>query len=132
MKARETLPQMPWIETVDNERLAICVDTNLYSLEALFRVCYSFTDRCYLYLEPHEPSGCVRVRFSQKTDSSDLVEIAGQFCNELINQRVRADIAAETRPIRELIVAQAFAESGLIDRSLSEADYVEDPKRITQ
>jgi His-Xaa-Ser system protein HxsD len=132
MNTTDAQKQMSWIERVDNGCLAICVDTNLYSLESLFRVCYRFTDRCYLYLESSGPKGYVRVRLSRKSDGSDLAEIAGEFGNELINQKVRADVAAETRPIRELIVAQAFAESGVIDMSLSEADYVEDPKNITQ
>jgi hypothetical protein len=33
--------------------------------------------------------------------------------------------------IRELIVAQAFAEADIVDRSFSEGSNVEDPKGIT-
>ena len=86
------------------------VDTTLYTSDALFRACYTFTDRCYLYLKqlsPHE----VLVEFRRSSTSPALVDVVGAFANELIDQRVRADIARETRAIRERIVAQAFAEA---------------------
>jgi len=124
--------RISWTEDITDESLSICVDKAVYSVEALFRVCYGFTDRCYLYLQPADPVSVIRVRFSKKTSDSDLSLMAGEFSNELINQKVRMDVAAETRAIRELIVAQAFAESSLLDTSLSEADYLDDPKGIAQ
>jgi len=124
--------RISWIEDLTPDSLSICVDTALYSREALFRVCYSFTDKCYLYLQTAAPASVIRVRFSKKTSQADLALTAGEFCNELINQKVRMDVAAETHAIRELIVAQAFAESSLLDTSLSEADYLADPKGIAQ
>ena len=119
-----------WIEEHGDGRLSICVDTAVYSLEALFRVCYIFTDKCYLYLEVAEPSSVIRVKFSEKTSGASWDVIAGEFSNELINQRVRMDVAIETRAIRELIVAQAFVESSVVDTSLSESSYLSDPKGI--
>jgi His-Xaa-Ser system protein HxsD len=47
---------------------------------------------------------------------ASLTRIAGEFGNELISQRIRLDLAEETRPVRELIVAQAFAEADLSAR----------------
>jgi His-Xaa-Ser system protein HxsD len=121
-----------WIEELTDGSLSFCVDTAVYSLEALFRVCYIFTDKCYLYLEVAEPASVIRVNFSQKTSKANLEVIAGEFSNELINQRVRMDVATETRAIRELIVAQAFAESSVVDTSLSDSSYLDDPKGIAQ
>jgi His-Xaa-Ser system protein HxsD len=122
----------PWInhETSDTA-ISIVVDINLYSLEVLFRTCYLFTDRCYLFLSPGDSPGRIAVRFKLKAQHEDLANCVGEFMNELINQRVRLDIAKETRPIRELIVAQAFAEADLLDNSECEASYVEDPRRIS-
>jgi His-Xaa-Ser system protein HxsD len=122
--------RMPWVEEVTDEGLCVRVDTAVYSLEALFRVCYAFTDRCYLFLRPEEGSPVIKVMFAGKAPGGDLPSLAGEFSNELINQRVRLQIASETKAIRELIVAQAFAEADLLDRSLSESGYVEDPKGI--
>src|SRR5229473_7847346 len=99
------------IEELTDESLTVCVDTTIYSVEALFRTCYSFTDRCYIFLRPADPKSVIEVRFSKKSSESNLALIAGEFSNELVNQRVRMDVAGETRAVRELIVAQAFAES---------------------
>lgn len=127
-----TQERFSWLQEVTDESLCVCVDTAVYSLEALFRVCYAFTDRCYLFLQPEEGSQVIRVRFTRKAADSDMPLLAGEFANELINQRVRSLIASETRAVRELIVAQAFAEADLLDRSLQESDYVDDPRGIAR
>jgi His-Xaa-Ser system protein HxsD len=92
--------------------LLLTVDTKLYSEEALFRTCYVFTDRCYLLLKPDGDNRVV-VEFRKRRQSADLHVLIGEFANELIDQRVRADLSRDTRAIRELIVAQAFAEADL-------------------
>jgi len=123
--------QYSWIEHLSDQSLRLCVNLDLYPLEVLFRVCYWFTDRCYLFLSS-EHSSSVTVHFAKKTIEADLSTIAGEFSNELINQRVRFDIAAETRSIRDLIVAQAFTEADLLDRAETNADYHHDPRGIAE
>jgi His-Xaa-Ser system protein HxsD len=123
-------PQLSWVRDVTDESLVVAVNTDLYSREALFRVCYLFTDRCYLFLTQEEGAPVIQVRFTRKGPDTDLNRMAGEFSNELINQKVRLDIAAETKTIRELIVAQAFAEADLLDGDDSEASYIEDPRGI--
>jgi His-Xaa-Ser system protein HxsD len=127
-----TSTRLSWVEESADDSLCICLDLTVYPLEVLFRVCYAFTDRCYLFLTHGEPSSSVKVQFARKSPDCELEKVAGEFSNELINQKVRLDIAAETKPIRELIVAQAFAEADLLDRSISEADYREDPRGIAK
>jgi His-Xaa-Ser system protein HxsD len=130
---RETLPTpdgMSWLEDVTDESLFVSVDTEVYTTDALFKACYAFTDRCYLFLSPSENPRVIKVRFAPKEPGCDLAATAGEFCNELIDQRVRQQIATETGAIRELIVAQAFAEADLIDRSLPESSYLDDPREI--
>jgi His-Xaa-Ser system protein HxsD len=89
------------------------INTKLYGRDALFQTCYKFTDRCYLFLRQVDPD-VVEVEFTARTNSADLGQITGEFANELIDQRLRADIARETRTIREAIVTQAFTEGGFI------------------
>ena len=119
-----------WTKHVSDKTLIIEIDTAIYSLEALFRVCYAFTDRCYLFLEPATKDTSLVVRITGKKPDYDLDTVAGEFSNALIDERVRRDVAIETMSIRELIVAQAFAEVDILDRSLAEASYAEDPKGI--
>lgn len=125
-----TTANATWIHESSEGTVSIFVDIKVYSLEVLFRTCYAFTDRCYLFLEPSDDPQIIGVRFAIKSSEGALSTIAAEFSNELLNQRVRLDIANETRSIRELIVAQAFAEADLLDRSDSEASYVDDPRGI--
>lgn len=125
-------PQLSWVQDVSDDSLVMAVDSDLYSREALFRVCYLFTDMCYLFLMQEENSPVIQVRFTRKSTDVDLKKLAGEFSNELINQKVRLDVAAETKAIRELIVAQAFAEADLFDRGESEASYLDDPRGIAR
>lgn len=123
-------PQLSWVQAVADDSLVVAVNSDLYSREALFRVCYLFTDRCYLFLVQDENSPVIQVRFTRQRPDTDLNEMAGEFSNELINQKVRLDIAAETKAIRELIVAQAFAEADLLGGGDSEAGYLDDPRGV--
>jgi His-Xaa-Ser system protein HxsD len=125
-----TAANATWIHQSSEKALSIFVDTKIYTLEVLFRTCYAFTDRCYLFLEPSDDPQIIGVRFASKNSDGTLSTTAAEFSNELVNQRVRLDIANETRSIKELIVAQAFAEADLLDRSDSEASYVDDPRGI--
>ena len=86
------------------------VDVNIYGPEALYRACYLFTDRCYLFLSQDEPTK-ISVEFRPKPHSAALPDVVGAFANELINQRLRADLTRETKAIRELIVGEAFGEA---------------------
>ena len=94
------------------------VDSALYSESVVFRVCHLFTDRGSLSLERADGSR-LRVRMEPRP-GVDPEQAIREFNNELINERVRADVAAETRQIRELIVAQAFAEADTSRASQSE------------
>jgi His-Xaa-Ser system protein HxsD len=95
-----------------NDCVRIPVDTDLYSLEALFRACYKFTDRCYLFLE-RSTDHTVVVEIRSRHDGVDLGEVTGAFGNELIDQRLRADLTRSTHEMRDLIVRQAFVEADL-------------------
>jgi His-Xaa-Ser system protein HxsD len=90
----------------------LTVDLPLYGHEGLFRACYAFTDRCFMFLREAGPSK-VTVIFRKRQSPKTLDALIEEFANELINQKLRAQLAAETKTVRELIVAQAFAESDL-------------------
>jgi His-Xaa-Ser system protein HxsD len=125
-------PRLSWVQDVSADSLVVAVDSGLYAHEALFRVCYLFTDRCYLFLSHEEGSPIIQVRFTRKCPETDLNQLAGEFSNELINQKVRLDVAAETKAIRELIVAQAFAEADLFGEGESEASYLDDHRGVAR
>ena len=87
------------------------VETSIFSLDVVTRAAYLFTDRYYVLVEK-SGDAAVRVSFRPKLGTAPL-DILGAFSNELLDQRLRATIAEETRTIRDLIVAQAFVEADL-------------------
>jgi His-Xaa-Ser system protein HxsD len=100
---------LDWTERSD-DGLILTVDTSVYREEAVFRACYTFTDRCYLFVE-RAGAGRLKIRFRKRDPLVSLDRVAGEFGNELINQRIRVTLAEETRSIRELIVSKAFADA---------------------
>lgn len=111
--------------------LAFEVDTTIYELDAVLRVAYQFTDRCYLFIARDEKDPRrLTVYMGAKSADADPAALAGDFSNALIDQQLRAVLAREAGPLRELIVAQAFAEGNLLDPQRDEGDYREDPHGI--
>src|SRR5437762_8668082 len=96
--------ELKWIERSDDSA-TLRIDRLAYSDEAIFRTCYVFTDRCFLFIDCDGPDHFT-VRLRRRQIDADLVLVAGEFGNELINQRVRIGLAKETEDIRRLIVAQ--------------------------
>ncbi len=119
--------------------LRLTVPIDVYGMDAIFRSCYWLTNRCYVYLAPPE-GDLIEVTLVAKEGGVALTDrLAWNFLNDLVDQRLRIDVNRETRPIREMIVAQAFAETDLIDdrgRIISEASeahqsrHDDDPEEI--
>ena|SRR2546427_4406729 len=101
---------------IDGDTLRVELNLALYPLSVIFKACYLFTDRTYVYLCSSPPNQ-VHVYLKAKLKDHDLRALAGDFLNELVNQRLRFDITSETGKIRELLVAQAFAEGFVTDPS---------------
>lgn len=118
---------------VFQNRVALEIDTSLFAPDAVFRTCYRFTDRCYLFLSRSPDQADRRVlvvSLATKVAASSLGAAVGDFCNELIDQQLRTQLERDAGPLRELIVAQAFAEGNLLDPQRDEGDYRTDPLGI--
>ncbi len=121
------------IESLENGQLILKVDSTVYSKPCLFRTCYKFTDRCYIFLSRDEDNQKTIITvLSPKAESVDLNQLSGEFFNELLDQQVRNSLSEETGELRNLIVAQAFAEGNLLDESRDEGDYEADPLGISK
>ena len=100
--------------------LSIDLNESVYSRDAILRTAYWFTDRCYLYIARHG-SDVLRVHFKLKglktpnAVAETLEDAAGEFLNSLLDHQLRHDIESQTGQIRELLVAKAFAEAGVLE-----------------
>ncbi len=108
----------------------ITIDLAIYPLELVLRTCHAFTARCYVF--PRIDNGQVLVELVAHDERDALDALAGEFANALLDFRLRALIADETRTIRELLVAQAFCEADLLDRREVESDECDDLRGIAR
>ena len=111
--------------------MTIEVDTTIYPLDAIQRTAHAFTARCVVFIRRID-STRVDVELTSQDAGDDAQAIAGEFANALLDQTLRARIAAETATIRELIVAQAFCEADLLDRRDAHAPFDSDPRGIAR
>ena len=113
------------------EDLAFEVDASIYELDAILRAAYQLTDRCYLFLcrDSTDPRR-VTVYLSAKTPEVDAAVLVGELSNSLIDQQLRTVLARDAGPVRQLIVARAFAEGNLLDPERDDGDYRSDPHGI--
>lgn len=127
-------------QRLEDGALRVSLPIEVYGLPALFRACYKLTDQCFVYLSPQQ-NGSIEITFIAKTGQvTDTDQLAGNFLNDLIDQRLRVDIGEETRAIREMIVAQAFAAVDVIDdqgcrldqQGKSDAEAGGDPQGLKQ
>src|SRR5690349_7419008 len=102
--------------------LVITVDLTIYSLPALFRAMYRFTDD-YFVFSTRTSAGPAEVHLLPKPGVAPPEDLVGSFANALVDEQLRCTIAEETRAVRELLIAEAFAATDLLDLSGTEADY---------
>lgn len=109
--------------TIDDGVALLPIDELVYSRDAVLRTCYWYTDRCYVFIS--RPSGkgtlLISLRMKNLLPTLDnpcpvsLESVAGEFQNSLLDQQLRIDIELQTRAVREMLVAKAFSESGVMD-----------------
>ena len=98
------------VSKVENEKLLVELSKEMYEKLAVFAAAYKFTDKCIILVEPVGQRS-VGVYFKSKSESNDseLMKIAEQFCNEVLDQQLRLDIEKQYGNIRDLIVEHAFS-----------------------
>ena len=86
----------------------ISINKNLYDSETVAKTAHLFTDRCYIKLDAGNDE--IMVSFKSGEDTQVMLErIVDEFCNELIDQQIRAVVQKESGQIRDLIVKKAFS-----------------------
>jgi len=108
---------------------SLIVDLSIYTLPAVLRSIYRFSDRCFFFLRK-ESAGTVTIHVQNRKADEPADRWLGDLANELLDQQLRQQLGQEAGPLRELIAAQAFAEGNLLDADRDEGDYLRDPLGI--
>jgi His-Xaa-Ser system protein HxsD len=113
---------------------AIELDSLAYPLRAVQEAAYRFADRLHIAITLADDSR-VRVEFAAKnllTSEDTLRFIIREFQNVLLDQVLRLQIASETVAIRNLILAQAFSATSLLDPIGEKSNFRDDPLNIAK
>jgi His-Xaa-Ser system protein HxsD len=108
---------------LDSESSAtIYLDPRIYSKEAVLKASYWFTGIAYVRL-PESPDNRLVIQLELKQRIPSLAnpkpitiqEFVKEFCNSLLDFELRREVEIETGQVRQLIVAKAFSESGVLE-----------------
>ena len=93
--------------------LTLEFDESLLSAETVKRAAYRFTGRASFAFERERGRLQCTLLFSPPLPRDEADALAQEFRNEVLDQDLRASIAAETEPMRNAILAYAFSRTGL-------------------
>jgi His-Xaa-Ser system protein HxsD len=108
---------------VDSEFSAtVYLDPRIYTREAILRASYWFTDVAHIHA-PESPNNRLAIHISLKQpkptlgnpDPPTIKEVVSAFCNSIIDFELRRQVEDETASVRQLILAKAFSESGVLE-----------------
>jgi His-Xaa-Ser system protein HxsD len=89
------------------------LDLPVYGLTAILKSAYLFTDRAYLHIQ-RAGTEHLEVRIRPKGPDGSPDALAGEFLNDLLDQRLREIIGQETQQARDLILAHALTKTNLL------------------
>jgi His-Xaa-Ser system protein HxsD len=99
------------------------LEPRIYDRETILRTSYWFTDIAFIQISPSSTDNriCVELRLKQSKptlaspECPRLEDVVGEFCNSLLDFELRRQVDVETAPVRQLILAKAFSESGILE-----------------
>jgi His-Xaa-Ser system protein HxsD len=103
------------------EYAQVLINREIYKDSTIFKAAYWLTDRYYIFLDVSS-DGRMLVEFRPKASSSAAAteHVSAEFCNHLIDFRLRDIVLTESGPIREALVTKAFSE-GVVKPGLAGA-----------
>lgn len=112
---------------IKNNSLVLKINTKIYSPEAIYKTCYIFIDRAYLFLDGDPKREIeVKIKGQKKLRKIELEKIAGEFMNELLNNSLRMKLSRENAKIRERIIGQALFSAVSHQSNSSETNDADD------
>ncbi len=104
------------LNPTDNE-IVFSLNTKIYPQEAIYKTCYVFIDKMYIYLDSPKKGEIIaslKSKLSGRLSAEELEKIKGEFLNELLNILLRNGVIKKNQKIMEYIV------SGVVNASLEE------------
>jgi len=109
------MEQSPF-ETNPDGSVSVRFDSRVYPLNAVKKAAYKFAKDCGVVVNVEGEHFRATINFfDQAAAPSAKQRLVGAFCNEVIDQDLREQISEQTEPMRNLILAQAFSKTSLLN-----------------
>lgn len=92
---------------------AIVFPKGLYDLDAIKKAAYRFANQAAVEISPSDAEISCRFHFSLPVTDAEVQNLLNDFRIEVLDQDLRASIAAETASVRNVILAYAFSKTGI-------------------
>jgi His-Xaa-Ser system protein HxsD len=129
----------------DSENSAVIyLDPRIYSREAILKASYWCTEMAFVQISPASSDDKFVVHIALKQSAPTLsnpqptkiAELIGEYCNSVLDFELRRQVSVETEAVRQLILAKAFSESGVLEDvppgTISDPVETQKPGRLSQ
>jgi His-Xaa-Ser system protein HxsD len=105
------------------DSITLVLEINQFSRDAALRTAYWFSRDLHIEFPPSETESTYSVTLKAKTNlpmlddpkPKSLQELVSEFQNSLVDFELRVRVQKETASVRELLLAKAFAEAGVLE-----------------
>lgn len=105
------------------ESITLVLDAGQFSRDAALRSAYWFSKDLHIEFSDCETESSYSVTLKAKTNlpmlddpkPKPLAELVSEFQNALVDFELRVRVQKETSAVRELLLAKAFAEAGVLE-----------------
>jgi len=93
-----------------NNAVTFSVSTKIYSKDVVYKACYVFIDRMYVFLGLPAKKDAISVTLKGKSalTRKGIERLEGEFMNELLNALVRENVSKRNQKVLEQIVGGAM------------------------
>lgn len=111
---------------VSDDRITLKVDKSIYTEDVVHKCFYWYGANYSIEIENFSDTQLKIVLrpLSKSSEEIDYTEITNKIRRDLVDFKLRDTVTKETKTIRELIIAKAFAYYGLSDNP---SDEITDP-----
>jgi His-Xaa-Ser system protein HxsD len=107
------------------------IDPSVYRLSAIKKAAYRLGGQGEFTITTNG-AGRIVVTMSVYGTCDDAEFLTKEFHRQLLDQELREEIADQTAPIANLLMAQAFSATSLIDATSDKVDFRNDPAHIAE
>jgi len=102
----------------EGSEISVILSSGIYSLSSIKKASYKFTDRFGIQIDELDNKNIkVTFNYNGAFSSSQTSLLYNDFINEVLDQDLREEIYAKTENVRNLILANAFSQTSLIDKN---------------